>query len=99
MDLWHRLGNQIGLAYGLEALAEVATHFHAFTLAVRVFAAAAHLREQLGAPLDPHNAEMIVQALAVARAALGETEYQTLWTEGSGWSLDQALAAARIHVR
>jgi len=62
--------------------------------AVRLFAAAAALREPLGQVIQAVERTEYEDALAAARAALGEEAFAAAWAEGRAMSLDQAVGCA-----
>jgi predicted ATPase/DNA-binding CsgD family transcriptional regulator len=83
----------VDIAPALEGLAVVAAAQGETTWAVRLLAAAAALRDSLGAPLPPVYGADYERCVADARAQLGEQAFAVAWAEGRGMTWEQALAA------
>jgi len=83
----------VDIAPTVEGLAVVAAAQGETTWAVRLLAAAAALRDSLGAPLPPVSRADYERSLAAARAQLGEQAFAVAWAEGRGMTWEQALAA------
>jgi DNA-binding CsgD family transcriptional regulator len=83
----------VEIAPTLEGLAVVAAAQGETTWAVRLLAAAAALRDSLGAPLPPVYGADYECCVAAARAQLGEQAFLVAWAEGRGMTWEQALAA------
>jgi len=83
----------VEIAPTLEGLAVVAAAQGETTWAVRLLAAAAALRDSLGAPLPPIYRADYERCAAAARAQLGEQAFAVAWAEGRGMTWEQALAA------
>jgi predicted ATPase/class 3 adenylate cyclase/DNA-binding CsgD family transcriptional regulator len=83
----------VDIAPTLEGLAVVVAAQGETTWAVRLLAAAAALRDSLGAPLPPVYHADYERCVAAARAQLGEQAFAVAWAEGYGITWDQALAA------
>jgi hypothetical protein len=94
LALWHEMGEQRGIAEGLEDLAGVAVRQGRPAAAVRWLAAAAAVRETIGAPLPPVERPGHAAALAAARAALGEAAFAAAWQDGQTWALAEIVAEA-----
>jgi len=56
-------------------------------------AAASTVRQAIGAPLTPSEAEQLDDGLLPARTALGD-EVEAVWAEGLAMSLSQAIELA-----
>jgi predicted ATPase/transcriptional regulator with XRE-family HTH domain len=89
------------LALSLEGLAQVmarqaARHAAGLRMerAVRLFGAAAALRDTLGLPLASENHAHHERWVAAARAALGEEGFKQAWAEGQAMGLQEAMADA-----
>ena len=87
-------GDQVGLVDALELLARLAEEQNSHKEAVRLWAAADSLRNQLGYarfPVDqaPHEA-----AVAQARQALAPDDFVAAWAEGAKLSAEEAIAYA-----
>src|SRR5712692_3407733 len=83
----------VEIAPTLEGLAVVAAAQGETTWAVRLLAAAAALRDSLGAPLPPVYGADYERCVAAARAKLGEQAFAVMWAEGQSMTWEQALAA------
>ncbi|HEV2581988.1 MAG TPA: LuxR C-terminal-related transcriptional regulator, partial [Ktedonobacteraceae bacterium] len=83
----------VDIAPTLEGLAVVVAEQGETTWAVRLLAAAAALRDSLGAPLPPVCRADYERSVAAARAQLGEQAFAVAWAEGYGITWEQALAA------
>jgi predicted ATPase/class 3 adenylate cyclase/DNA-binding CsgD family transcriptional regulator len=77
----------------LEGLAVVVAAQGETAWAVRLWAAAAALRDSLGAPLPPVYRADYERAIAGTRVQLGEQAFAAAWAEGRGMTWEQALAA------
>src|SRR6266567_4631695 len=77
----------------LADLAVVATAQGETTWATRLLAAAAALRDSLGAPLPAVYRADYERSVAAAQAQLGEQAFAVVWAEGRGMTWEQALAA------
>jgi predicted ATPase/tetratricopeptide (TPR) repeat protein len=87
------VGPRLLVAASMEGLAGLlAAQGHA-QLAVRLLAAAAALRAQMGAPVRPADQADLEHALATARAALGDDTFAAVWAEAQALPLDQVLGA------
>ena len=78
----------------LEGLAAVACALGQAERTARLCAAAAALREVIGAPLPPSERATYERTVATARAHLDEETFATAWEEGQAMALEQAIAAA-----
>jgi len=97
-------GDMGGTAWCLEKLAEAAMLIgqsapaagrHAeFLRAARLFGAAAALRHRLHAAMDEADQPEFERQLEALAADLGEQVFSATWAEGSGLSLEQAIALA-----
>jgi predicted ATPase/DNA-binding CsgD family transcriptional regulator len=63
--------------------------------AIRLFGIATTLRERFASPGHEPEKSTYLRALERARAALGETAFQTAWTDGRALSVDEGVAEAR----
>jgi predicted ATPase/class 3 adenylate cyclase/DNA-binding CsgD family transcriptional regulator len=82
----------VDIAPTLEGLALVVMEQGEPSWAVRLLAAAAALRNSLGAPLPPLCRVDYERSLAAARAQLGEQAFAVAWAEGQSMTWTQALA-------
>jgi ATP/maltotriose-dependent transcriptional regulator MalT len=87
------------IAAGLEDLAALEAGEGTPRQAVWLCGAAHALREAIGAPMYPVSRASYEQALALARAQLGEQAFRAAWAEGHMMTPNQALAAQRKAMR
>jgi predicted ATPase/class 3 adenylate cyclase/DNA-binding CsgD family transcriptional regulator len=83
----------VDIAPTVEGLAVVVAEQGETTWAVRLLAAAAALRDSLGAPLPPLYRAGHERSVAATRAQLGEQAFEVAWAEGYGITWKQALTA------
>jgi hypothetical protein len=88
------LGNLRGCTEGLELLASIAGTAGQGERAARLLGAAAAQRETLGTPQPPQEQVEVEQAVAAARAALGEEAWAAAYAAGRALSREQAVAEA-----
>ncbi len=81
------------IAASLEGLAALEAAQGAPRHAARLWGAAEALREAIGAPIYPVYRASYEQALAHARATLGEQAFRNAWAEGRSMTPEQVLAA------
>ena len=77
------IGNKLGIAITLEALASVRLTQQDSAGAVRLYAAAHNLRRVLGAPLPPIDHDVYNSAIAATRAQLGDDVFTDLWAHAA----------------
>ena len=82
-----------GIAASLEGLAALEAGQGTPCQAVWLWGAAHALREDIDAPMHPVSRASYEQALALARAQLGEQAFCEAWAEGRMMTPEQALAA------
>jgi predicted ATPase/DNA-binding SARP family transcriptional activator len=80
------------IATGLEELARVSIAGQDAAHAVRLYAAAAVWRTNMGAPIQTYRRDINEATLAEARAILGDDEWAIAWAEGAAWPPTQAIA-------
>lgn len=91
----HReLGNKSGIAVSLAGFGEVATFLGQPQRGVELLGASHALQQTIGAVLDPEDLIPYRRALASARAALSEEEFERAWQDGSAMSMEQAILHA-----
>jgi hypothetical protein len=78
----------------MEGIAAVRAAQGQLRRAVRLWGAAAALRDAIGTPHPPASRDRYLQAVATVRAALGETAFAAAWEHGRSLSLSQAVAEA-----
>jgi tetratricopeptide (TPR) repeat protein len=91
------LGDRSLMADALEVLAEPALDAGQPGRAAGLLAAADTLREAIGAPRTPNDAEAWDRDVAAARTELGEEAFAAVWAAGRAMSADQAVAFALRH--
>jgi non-specific serine/threonine protein kinase len=84
------LGDKRGLAECLESLGMISGGDHA----VRALAAAASLREALGAEAAPERRAAIDRTLTTARSELGNEAFAAAWKTGRALSVEDAVSLA-----
>jgi non-specific serine/threonine protein kinase len=94
LELKWALGEQRQIAITLEDLASIAGAVGDAKRAARLLGAATALRETIGAPQPVPERAATEQAVARARAALGEDAWAAAFTAGRALSLEQAIAYA-----
>ncbi len=82
LTLHAKLGNKLGLATCFAGLARHASTKGQPEQVARLLGAATALREQVGAPRSPAETITDEQAIAAARAALGEETFARAWEQG-----------------
>ena len=85
------LGHKRGIARALEGCACLAAAQGQAGRALRLAAAAAHLRRSISVPLPQAEQLTLDQKLLAAWGALSEGDGMSAWTEGSGMSLEKAI--------
>jgi tetratricopeptide (TPR) repeat protein len=94
LALRHQAGYQMATAQSLEDLGSLAGRMQQPERAARLLGAAEAFCETLGAHPPVAIAAEYDYAVAAGRAALGETGFAAVWSEGRAMSLDQAVADA-----
>jgi tetratricopeptide (TPR) repeat protein len=91
LRLHRELGNRLGISQDLEGIAAMRVARGSPGSAMRLWAAAEALREEIGAPLkDPERARY-EPLVAKARDALGEEAFAKAWAEGRRHTPERAL--------
>ena len=88
------VGFKLNAADSLDLLAQIACARGRAEGAVRLFGAAAAMREAVGATRSPNKRAESDLAASAARAALGDDAFAAAWAEGGAMDLDQAVAYA-----
>jgi len=94
LALWLRMGDRRSIAEGLEMFVETLCAQNRMQLAARLLGAVEALREEIGCPRPPVDAEVIGQAIDATRSSLGEEAFARAWSEGRSLSDAQAVAQA-----
>jgi predicted ATPase len=96
LALFRTLGDPLGEAHAVHAIACLAAHLGRAREAARLLAAAAAKRELHGAGLAPSERQREADAIARARRELGETAFVAAWEAGRSlpWTnaVEEALA-------
>ena len=88
------MGSRLGMLDGLEAVAAAETAAQRLQPGVRLYGAAAALRERLGTPALPPESARHQQRRELARAALGDQRFASEWGRGRALSWQEATALA-----
>jgi predicted ATPase/serine/threonine protein kinase len=91
LGLFRELGHQRGVARQLERLSWCAGCQRRDEAAVRLAAAAAAIRQRIGAPNKPSERARIDETLVHARARIDPENYAAAWREGRTATLDSIL--------
>lgn len=91
LETFANLGYRRGIARALEGFACLALTRGETRRSLKLCAAAAHLRRQIGAPLPPAEQSSLDQKLQPAWKSLGEPQGRDAWAEGSAMSLESAI--------
>jgi non-specific serine/threonine protein kinase len=94
LGLWWGQGNDLGAVEILTGLARLAAKDQP-EVAIRLFAAAQAIQKRGNLIVAPALGAKNEQALAAARATLGEQAFAAAWTAGGSLSPDQAVAEAQ----
>ena len=87
------LGPRLMVPLALEGLAGLLAETHRDELAVRLLAAAASLRADMGTPVRPIDRPDVDTALATVQAALGAEAFAAAWAEASAQPVDSVVGA------
>ncbi len=88
------LDDRLAIAYLFEDIGCLAAQQNAPKRALRLVAAAASLREAIGAPLSPAEAGRLQEKLAPTRQQMSQAEQEALEAEGRALSFEQAIELA-----
>lgn len=91
LEVFAGLGHKRGMARALEGSACLAAAQGQASRALRLAAAAEHLRRLIGARMPQAEEEKLHQHLSSAWISLGEREGKRAWAEGAGMSIDDAV--------
>ncbi len=94
LQLRQEMGDREGIATSLENLAEVATAQKHSERAVRLWAAAAALRDAIGAPLAPSERDSYHRVVSAARTSLSPERMALIWETGRSLPLESAIQEA-----
>jgi len=93
LSLSREMGDKEGIAYCLDSLAQGASEQGDLSRAALLFGAAEALRQAIAAHLPPVDRPAYEQAIASARAQLGEEAFAAAWNQGLTLTPDEAIAA------
>jgi predicted ATPase/DNA-binding winged helix-turn-helix (wHTH) protein len=91
LEIFASLGHRRGIARALEGAAVLALVQRHASRALKLAAAADHLRRIIGAPLPQAEQLKLDHTLQPAWKMLGETDAAAAWAEGSAMSLEKAI--------
>ena len=94
LQVLHEYGDRVGVARGLEAIADLAMATEEPDRSLRLLAASERLHTEAGLARPPPVAGRFEQARDAARAALDDTEAIACWDAGAELSLEEAAAYA-----
>lgn len=88
-------GDRLRIAQSLEGCAQLASALNAHLQAARIWGTAERLREEVAAPLLPHERTRRDRHIAAARIALGDdAAFDAAWQEGRAMKLERAIELA-----
>jgi predicted ATPase len=88
------LGDKLGIAFGLDCLAQLAAKKNRSARAARLYAAAQALRHTIGVPVQLHLRTEYELAISKLRDALSEEDFAQIWIDGCAMTSEQAIAYA-----
>jgi predicted ATPase/DNA-binding winged helix-turn-helix (wHTH) protein len=94
LEIFVNLGHKRGIARALEGFACTALAQHDSARALAITAAAAHLRQRIGAPLMPAEQTKLHDKLQPAWISLNDAQSKTAYARGWAMSLDNAIKYA-----
>jgi non-specific serine/threonine protein kinase len=90
--LWQGIGDERGVAQGLEGFAMLAARRGQHDQVVLEISAARAIRQRISEPSSPSRRATLDQLLDEARAALGDSRYEAAWREGSVSTAEQLIS-------
>jgi tetratricopeptide (TPR) repeat protein len=91
LEIFASLGHRRGIARALEGSAFLALAQGQAKRALKLAAAAAHLRQSISAPRHPAEQYRLDETLLPAWKSLSEAEGKSAWEEGTAMSLENAI--------
>lgn len=91
LELFSELGHKRGMARALEGFACLAAARGDPTRALKLAAAASHLRQLISAPLPQAEQLKLDRNLSPAWASLSETQGKSAWAEGTAMGIESAI--------
>ena len=89
-----QIGDREGIATSIESLAEVATANEQHERAIRLWASAAALRDEIGAPLAPSERDSYHLVVSAARESLLPDRMTLIWQTGRALPRESAIREA-----
>jgi DNA-binding CsgD family transcriptional regulator len=99
LDVAAELGDEAGVAYCLEGIADLISTEDQAERKTRLYGASEAPLETVGAPLyvQMHDRELYARNLEKLRVRLGEEVFETAWSEGRAMTTKQAIDHALKH--
>jgi tetratricopeptide (TPR) repeat protein len=94
LQINHSLGDKRAIAFLLEDISALAALQERAKHALTLYAAAAAMREEIGAPLPPSDQEKLDSLLAPARAALDTDKLHLAQAKGEAMTVEEAVTYA-----
>ena len=91
LEVFSELGHRRGIARALEGSACLAAARGQAARALKLAAAATHLRQMISAPLPQAEQSKLDQNLSPAWKSLGEADGKGTWAQGSAMSIESAI--------
>jgi tetratricopeptide (TPR) repeat protein len=94
LTMAQRISNQEVIVFVLSRLAVVAAAMGRYARAASLYGAESALRAGLGLPLPPADQAEHDEGVTAARTGLDTPSWESAWSVGAGWTLEQAIAFA-----
>jgi hypothetical protein len=94
LGVFEPIGDPPGVAFCIEGLAAIARRRGDLVRTVRLYGAAARLRESTASALPLFEKQQVDAAAADLRIALGEVGFAAAWAAGQGLPAERAVAYA-----
>ncbi len=94
LTLFQKVGDRSGIASCFEWLAELCQSREQVVYGVRLWGAAAALRQVVRSPIAPADRARHKEAVARARRRLGQKAFARAWAEGGAMTLEDAIASS-----
>jgi len=85
------LADPVATIGALERFGELALARHAPRQAVAIWGAVAHLRDEIGFWIAPHEEREHKRVVEATRAAMGDAAFDQAWREGTAMELEEAV--------